>query len=169
VWKAQFVQKRAANYGIGGDSTRQVLYRIENGLIEEISPRVVVLMIGTNNLYGDFNAGTDEEIAAGIEAVVSAVRGKLPDAKIVLLGLLPRQNDYFGKRVATINTRIGRLDDGAAVRFLDMSAEFQHALGKVKPELYDKDQLHLAGPGYEAWARLMQPLFDALLGGAQSE
>lgn len=56
-----------------------------------------------------------------------------------------------------------------AVRFLDMSAEFQHALGKVKTELYDKDQLHLAGPGYEAWARLMQPLFGELLGAAQSE
>ena len=60
----------AGDYGIGGDSTRQVLWRLGHGLVDGLAPKLVVLKIGTNNLYGDHNAGTDEEIARGIKTVV---------------------------------------------------------------------------------------------------
>jgi lysophospholipase L1-like esterase len=136
----------AVNYGIGGDSTRQVLQRIQNGLVEGISPKLVVLKIGTNNLYDDFNAGSDEEIADGIRSIVSELRKRLPTTKILLLGILPRQNEYFSNRAKRINEIISKLDDGRNVRFLDMSARFQTEVGKVVPELYGGDQLHLAKP-----------------------
>ena len=163
IWDARYAPLGAVDYGIGGDSTRQVLWRIGHGELDGLSPRLVVLMIGTNNLYGDFNAGTDDEIASGITKIVQTLRVKLPRTKILLLGLLPRQNEYFCGRIAAINKIIAKSDDGRAVRFLDMGAQFAAAPGKVKPDLYGPDQLHPVAAGYRVWADAMQPLFDAML------
>lgn len=163
LWKQRYESLGAVDYGIGGDSARQVLWRIGHGELDGLSPKLIVLMIGTNNLYSDFNAGTDDEIAAGITKIVQTLRTKLPKTKILLMGLLPRQNEYFSGRVKTINAIIAKLDDGKAVRFLDMGDQFATALGKVKPELYSPDQLHPNEAGYEVWADTMQPLFDAML------
>ncbi len=152
----------AVNYGLGGDSTRQVLWRLQNGEVQGIAPRLVVLKIGTNNLYDDFNSGSDEEIAAGIRAIVGELRQRLPQTNILLLGVLPRQNEYFSNRARNINAIISKLDDGHSVRFLDMSDKFQTEVGKVKPELFGPDQLHINTAGYQVWANTMQPLFDAM-------
>ena len=163
IWDKYFAPLGAVNYGIGGDSTRQVLWRIQNGEVEGINPKLVVLKIGTNNLYNDNNAGSDQEIAAGIGAIVGALRQKLPNSKILLLGLLPRQNEYLSNRTAHINRLIAPLADDKMVRFFDMSAQFQSEVGKVKPELYNRDQLHLEAKGYETWATTMKPLFDEMM------
>jgi beta-glucosidase len=164
VWKKRFEPRKAVNYGIGGDSTRQVLWRVRHGAVDGLEPRVVVLMIGTNNLYDDANAGSDEEIARGIETVVKALRHKLPKAKVLLLSILPRQNDWFCGRAAKINSITRALDDGKAVRVLDMGKHYLEAPGKVKAELYVQDQLHLSKKGYEAWADAMEPLFREMMG-----
>ncbi len=163
IFEARYAPQGSVNYGIGGDSTRQVLWRITHGELDGTSPKLVVLKIGTNNLYGDNNSGSDEEIVAGITKIVQTIQEKLPQTKILLLGILPRQNDYFSNRAKNINSQISKLDDGRTVRFLDMSDKFQTELGKVKPELYVADQLHLAKPGYQVWADTMQPLFDAMM------
>ena len=163
IWEKRYAPLGAADYGIGGDSTRQVLWRLGHGEVDSLSPKLIVLMIGTNNLYGDFNAGSDEEIAAGITKIVTTLQAKLPTTRILLCGLLPRQNKYFSGRIAHINKLIAPLDDGNAVRFLDMGGKFQTALGKVKHELYNNDQLHPVAAGYVVWADTMQPLFDAML------
>lgn len=168
IWDKRYAPLKAVNFGMGGDSARQVLWRITHGEVEGLHPKLIVLMIGTNNLYGDFNAGTDEEIADGITLIVNELRQKLPTAKVLLLGLLPRQNDYFCGRVVAINRLISKLDArNRTVRFLDMSDKFQTAPGKVKPELYNADQLHLNAAGYQVWADAMQPLFDSMTGKAQ--
>ena len=164
IWEKRYVPVGAVNFGIGGDSTRQVLWRLGHGEIDGSSPKLIVIKIGTNNLYGDFNAGSDEEIADGITTIVTTLRAKLLTTKILLLGLLPRQNDYFSNRVIHINSLIGKLDDGKNIRFLDMGAKFADSPGKVKANLYNADQLHLAPEGYEVWADAMQPLFTAMLG-----
>ncbi len=164
VWDKRYAPLGAVNYGIGGDSTRQVLWRIGHGEFDGISPKLIVLKIGTNNLYSDHNSGSDEEIADGVTAIVTTLRKKLPTTKILLLGLLPRQNEYFSNRIIHINSIIGKLDDGKSVRFLDMGPKFADAVGKVKPALYNADQLHLEAAGYAAWADAMQPLFAAMLG-----
>ena len=148
---------------IGGDSTRQVLWRMEHGEFDGITPKLGVLKIGTNHLYGDGNAGTDEEIASGISVIVSTIRAKSPTTKVLLLGLLPRQNDCFSNRTKRINALIAPLDDGETVRFLDLSDRFQTEVGQVKPELYGPDQLHLVKAGYQVWADAMQPLFDPMM------
>ena len=123
LWDTRYAPLGAVDYGIGGDSTRQVLWRLGHGELDGLSPKLVVLLVGTNNLYGDFNAGTDDEIAAGIARIVGTLRTKLPRTRILLLGLLPRQNEYFGGRIVSINRSIARLDDGHAVRFLDMGLD----------------------------------------------
>lgn len=161
-WDAHFAPLGAVNYGIGGDATRQVLWRIEHGLLDGITPKVIVVAIGTNNLYGDYNAGTEAEIAAGIKACVDAARAKVPTAKILVLGMLPRQNAYFCDRIAKVNAITAKLDDGAAVRHVDPGAAFLAAPGKVKAELYRDDQVHLTTPGYEVLLTAIAPVFDAL-------
>lgn len=162
VWAAKFAPLNAVNYGIGGDSTRQVLYRLDNGLLEGLRPKVIVLMIGTNNLYDNFNAGSDEEIAAGIRACVEKIRSKSPGAKVLVLSLLPRQNDYFNSRIDRINATVAKLDDGSTVKYVYVRAPFE-AEKPVKKELYAGDQLHLAKKGYEALADQILPTLDQLL------
>ncbi|HYG33532.1 MAG TPA: GDSL-type esterase/lipase family protein, partial [Clostridia bacterium] len=157
------------NYGIGGDSTRQLLYRITTGEVDGITPKVVILKTGTNNLYDDANGGTDDEIAKAIQLVVQVLRSKLPDTRILLLGILPRQNDWFCQRVRHINSLIKASDDGNMVRFLDMGDAFYDSTSqdkdcRVKKGLFNKDLLHLEKPGYEVWGQTMKPLLTEMLG-----
>lgn len=161
-WDEHFAPLKAVNYGIGGDSTRQVLWRIEHGLLDGIAPKVVVVAIGTNNLYADHNAGSEAEIAAGIKACVDAAHAKVATAKILVLGMLPRQNAYFCDRIAKINAITARLDDGAAVRFVDPGAAFLEAPGTVKADLYRDDKVHLTTAGYQVLLAGIAPAFDAL-------
>lgn len=163
VFQDHFGKHGAVNYGIGGDSTRQLLYRISRGEVDGLTPKVVVLCIGTNNLYDDANGGSDEEIAQGITAVVQLLQHKLPQTNVLLIGLLPRQNEWFSGRAHTINRIIAKLDDGKRVRFIDVGDKFASAPGKVLPELYNHDQLHLVKRGYETWASALKPLFDELM------
>ena len=163
VWEKRYAPLKAVNYGIGGDSTRQVLWRIGHGEVDGIAPKLVVLMAGTNNLYSDYNAGSDEEIAKGIDAIVNLLREKLPATKVLLLAVLPRQNEYFCTRIRKINAIIAKLDEGKGVRFLDMTDRFQDAPGKVKADLFNKDQLHLEKKGYEVWAEAMDSVLDELM------
>ena len=141
------------------------MWRLQHGEIDGLNPKLVVLMIGTNNLYGDFNSGSDAEIAQAIKAIMTTLRAKMPRTRILLMGLLPRQNTYFSNRVAAINRLIAPLDDGKMVRFLDIGSKFQTAVGVVRPELYFPDQLHPKEEGYVVWADAMQPLFDKMRAG----
>ncbi len=167
VWDQYYAPLKAVDYGIGGDTTRQLLYRIAHGELDGVSPRLIVLMIGTNNLYNDNNGGTEAEIAQGVGAVVKLLKAKAPQAKILLLGVLPRQNEFFCGRIKKLNELIKAEDDGRTVRFLDMGPAFEKNFGQVKPELFIADQLHLNEAGYRVWAQTMQPLFDELRGGGQ--
>jgi len=163
LFEERYGKRGAVNFGIGGDSTRQLLWRISHGEVDGLSPTVVVLKIGTNNLYDDANGGSDEDIAKGITTVVALLRSTLPKTRVLLLGLLPRQNEWFSGRVARINAIIAKLDDGKTVRYLDMGAKFASAPGKVIAELYNPDQLHLSAKGYQVWADSMASLFDELV------
>lgn len=161
-WDEHFAPLKAVNYGIGGDATRQVLWRIEHGLLDGITPTVIVVAIGTNNLYNDYNSGTEAEIAAGIKACVDAARAKVPTAKVLVLGMLPRQNAYFCDRITKVNAMTAKLDDGTSVRYVDPGAAFLEAPGKVKAELYRDDQVHLTTAGYQVLLTAIAPAFDAL-------
>jgi lysophospholipase L1-like esterase len=155
IWEASFNQYKAANFGIGGDRTQHVLWRIENGELEGIKPKVVVLLIGTNNTSSD----PLERIAAGVEKIVQTVRDKT-GAKVLLLGVFPREDGKGDKaktamhreKIGKVNERIAKLDDGGkTVRYLDLKDEFLEADGSIS-ETIMPDKLHLSKEGYQRWA-----------------
>lgn len=162
-WRGRYLPLGVRDYGVGGDTTRQALWRIEQGELDGLHPRLVVLMIGTDNLGDALSDGTNAEVASGIAAVVHALRRRLPRTRILLLGLLPRQDVSYCRRVAAVNAFLPALADGDSyVRYLDMGRRFLLAPGHINRALYTHDQLHLNPTGYHLWAEAMQPLFDAM-------
>jgi lysophospholipase L1-like esterase len=164
VWKKYYTPRNAANYGIGGDTTQNVLWRINNGAIEGLTPKVVVLLIGTNNfgLEGD----KPEDVGRGITAIVKTLREKLPQTKVLLLGILPRDEKpgtSSRQKIAAVNEAIAKLDDGQNVRYFHFGDKFLNADGTLPKELMP-DFLHLSEKGYSVWAESMEPLLKQLLG-----
>jgi lysophospholipase L1-like esterase len=160
VWKRFYGARNAANFGIGGDRTQHVLWRIRNGELDTIEPKVVVLMIGTNNA----SSGTDEEIAQGVTAIVEEFRQRLPKARILLLGVFPRgeKPNPTREKLDAVNRRIAGLDDGSHVKFLDIGKAFLDADGTIAREIMP-DHLHLSRKGYRIWADAMEPTLWSLL------
>lgn len=163
VWDAHFAPLKAANYSIGSDSTRQVIWRLENGELDNLNPKLVVLMIGTNNIYSDHNSGTDAEIVEGVAKISGLIHTKAPSAKILLLGVLPRQNAYFIDRTAALNKELSVYAAKNKIQFLDASARFLNAEGAINPALYMPDQIHLSTGGYQILGDMIQPAITALL------
>lgn len=162
IWDRYYAPRNAANYGIGGDKTEHVLWRLEHGEIDGIKPKVVVLMIGTNNVRRD----EPSDIAAGITAIVKTLRKKLPDTKILLLGVFPRSRtpDQARERVKAVNDRIAGLDDGKAVKYLDIAPRFLEPDGTISSEIMP-DYLHLSSKGYRIWADAIEPTLWSMLEG----
>jgi lysophospholipase L1-like esterase len=162
VWDKFYAPKNAANFGIGGDRTEHVLWRIENGELEGIDPKVIVLMIGTNNS----GSNSADQIAEGVEKIVSDFRTKLPKSKILLLAIFPRgKPDANPKQMDTIhqvNERIAKLDDGKMITFLDISKAFLGDDGQLHADVMP-DFLHPNEHGYDLWAAAMNPTLDKML------
>jgi lysophospholipase L1-like esterase len=162
VFDRYFGRWNIANFGIAGDTTQGVLYRLRNGEGRGFSPTAVMLMIGTNNT----GRNTAAEIAEGIGAVVLQLQRDFPDARILLLGVFPRgrANDPVRNTIATINDIIARLHDGDRVHFLDIGAEFLDADGNIPADVMS-DALHPSTRGYELWAEAVIDHLSALMGG----
>jgi len=159
-WRKTFFGWNAANFGWGGDTTRNILWRVRNGEIEGVHPKVVVLMAGTNNLGKD----SPGAVVEGIRAILAAVGEKAPGAAVLLMSILPRGgNPSYSADVLSINQQLAELA-GGSVRFLDLTSRFATPEGRIREQLYDKDRLHLALPGYQAWAEALRPHLLELLG-----
>jgi len=163
VWKKQYEPLKAANYGIGGDTTREVLYRLNDGILDGIKPKAVVLMIGTNNfgLPGDSVADT----VKGVEAVVATIKKKAPGAKVLLVGIFPRDKAAgtgFRKKIIEANEALAKIADGKAVVYVDIGKKFLTDDGTLTPEIMP-DALHLSEKGYSVWADAIDEPLKALL------
>lgn len=169
LWENHFGRYQPANFGSSGDRTQHVLWRIKQGELDGISPKVVVLLLGTNN-SGEH---TGAQIAAADKKIVGLIRKKLPHAKILLLAIFPRgprldntgrPEDWMERRAAinAANAELARLDDGRTIRFLDINDRFLDQNGSI-PELLMPDQLHLSPAGYQVWAEAIeQPLAEMM-------
>ena len=167
VWNQFYAPRHPANFGISGDRTEHVLWRIDHGELDGIKPKVVVLMIGTNNTGKEKNGklrNTVPEVIAGVTAVVNDIRTHLPDSKILLLGIFPRGNldDLQRSQVALINTVIAKLDDGKMVKYLDIGPNFLETDGTL-PKSIMPDLLHPNEHGYQIWAEAMEPTLAGML------
>ncbi len=160
VWQRFYEPRHAANFGIGGDRTQHVLWRIQNGELDGIEPKVVVLMIGTNS---DFSASPDD-VAGGIASIVLELRRRLPKTRVLLLGVFPRDQKpgALRQRLKSINDKIAKLDDGSNVRFLNIEKAFLNDDGTISSKIMP-DYLHLSHRGYRNWADAMEPMLWSML------
>lgn len=161
VWAERFEPLKAANFGIGGDRTQHVLWRMQNGELDGYKPKALVLMIGTNNL----GSNSVEEIAAGIKAIVAEAQKKQPQTKILLLGIFPRNpkaTDTARDKIKKINKIIAKLDDGKQVKYLDIGDKFLEKDGELTKEIMP-DYLHLSAKGYQIWADAIQKSLEELM------
>lgn len=163
VWKDRFEPLKAVNYGIGGDTTREVLYRLNDGILDGITPKAVVVMIGTNN-FG-LTADSPVDVAKGVGAVVATVRKKAPGAKVLLFGIFPRDKAVdtpFRKKIAETNEAISKVADGKTVVYRDIGKAFLAADGTLPADVMP-DALHLSEKGYGIWADAADEPLRALL------
>jgi len=167
IWKKCYAPRHAANFGIGWDRTQNVLWRIENGELDGIKPRAVVLLIGTNNCGYEDNGkprNTTPEIIEGISAIVRELRTRLPDTKILLFGIFPRgeKNDPVREQVKAVNAGIAKLDDGKMVKFMDIGSRFLAPDGTLSRDIMP-DLLHPNEKGYQIWADALAGPLDQML------
>ena len=174
IFTSKFVPMKAANFGIGGDRTQHVLWRLQNGELNGIKPKVVQLMIGTNNSNGADN--TAEEIAEGVKLIIEEIKKKSPSTKVLLLAVFPRntgKDDAVKKiqkdKIDKVNSIISKLDDGGkSVKFLDIGSKFKDASGALPKDIMP-DQLHLSEKGYEIWANAVESVITSMLKGDQTK
>ena len=167
AWESTFAKHGAINLGIGGDRTEHVLWRLRSGNLEGLAkpaagqaPKVAVVMIGTNN------SGNTEPVdtATGIALIVRELRAQLPETKILLLAIFPREEKPGQLRAknAKVNDLIKPLADGKHVVFLDIGASLTEADGTLDKKIMP-DFLHLSPEGYARWATAIEPTLGELL------
>jgi lysophospholipase L1-like esterase len=161
IYDAAFGAYKPLNFGISGDRTQHVLWRIQNGEMDGIKPKVAVLMIGTNNI-GQKDPEKPESAIAGIKAIVDEVHKKSPATKVLLLGVFPRgekpENPHRAQ-IKEINATVAKFDDGGkTVQFLDIGEKFLEPDGTISKATMP-DFLHLTEKGYQIWAdAIKEPL-----------
>ena len=174
-WKANFFGWNAADFGWGADRVENILWRLENGELDNVHPKVIVLLAGTNNvgnrvpLEGIDSAAAN--VTRGIEAVLRVMRAKAPGAAIVLMGIFPRNDNMAVMPVIDrINANLAKIADGKKVRFLNINDKLADGDGKIREGmLNDRDKLHPVLNGYQVWADALKPILTELLGPPASE
>jgi len=159
IWNERYAPLGAINLGISSDNTRNLLWRLQHGVLEAIHPKMVILLIGTNNLDK-----TPEAVAYGVWANVAFIRKALPDTRVLVQGIFPRENppSMTGK-APLVNALLARLDDGKMVRFLDFGSKFLKPDGKLDRTIFS-DGCHPQKPeGFKIWADSIQPTIDEWL------
>ncbi len=164
IWQKYYGAYDPANFGIGRERTQNVLWRIANGELDGIEPKVLVLMLGTNN-----STYPVEEIIKGDKKVIAEIHRKLPKTKLLLLGIFPRGAKASDPvvaavraKLATVNAELARLDDGDKTRYLYIGSKFLDSKGDISQDIMP-DALHPNVKGYQIWADAMKPLLDEMM------
>lgn len=160
-WTANFFGWNAANFGWGADLTQHILWRLMNGELDGVNPKVIVILAGTNNIGA---GNTAEEVARGVGAIVETCQKKAPKAKIIVTGILPRNDNMsFIPAIAKANARIAKLANGKRVWFINLDTQFADEKGVLREGL-TTDKLHLTAAGYQIWADALKPILKEFLG-----
>jgi len=168
-WKQNFFGWNAADFGWGGDRTQNILWRLQNGELDGVNPKVVVLLAGTNNV-GDRSApgGVQvraDDITRGIQAIVRLIQEKAPSASIIVTGIFPRNDDMaFVPVIEKINQNLARLADGQKIRFLNINGKLAGADGRLLEGMMNWDKLHPTTKTYQLWADALRPMLSEMLG-----
>jgi lysophospholipase L1-like esterase len=164
-WNSNFFGWNAADFGWGADSTQHILWRLENGELDGVNPKIIVLLAGINNV-GTFPGG-DEKVANithGLQAIVKVMQEKAPNAVIILTGLFPR-NDNMAviPEINKINDNLAKMADGKKIRYINVNDKLADENGKLYPGM-TAERLHPTPKGYQIWADALKPIFTEILG-----
>lgn len=168
-WRRNFIGWNAANFGWGGDRIQNILWRLGNGELDNVRPKIVVLLAGTNNVGSAIPAGAEdavvEDVTKGIRAVVTAIRNKAPEATVIVMGIFPRNDNMVVMPVINrINGRLKKMAEGSKVRFLSINEKLADDRGRLYEGMMNADKLHPAEKAYQIWADALKPVFRELLG-----
>jgi lysophospholipase L1-like esterase len=175
VWEKYWAPLKAANFGIGGDRTEHVLWRLEHGNFDGLKPKEIVLMIGTNNTghvgrpqkenNGEIYTSTAEQTAEGVKAIIDQLKAKCPGAKILVLAIFPRGENAqapMRQQNEAANQIIKTFADDKTVFFMDIGPKFLAADGTLSKDIFP-DLLHPNEKGYEIWAEAIEGKVKELL------
>lgn len=168
-WRQNFFGWNAADFGWGGDTTHNILWRLRNGELDGVNPKIIVVMAGTNNVgklspQGD-NDPRVAEITGGIKAILDVCRQKAPRAAIILMGITPRNDNMAVMTIINkVNDRIAKFADGKKIRFVNLNDRLADKDGRLFDGMANSDGLHLDVKGYQVWADALKPIFTELLG-----
>jgi lysophospholipase L1-like esterase len=171
-WKQNFFGWNAADFGWGGDRTQNILWRLENGELDGVNPKVVIVLAGTNNV-GDLTApgSTDErasDVTRGVQAIVQVIQEKAPTATILVMGIFPRNDNMaFTPIIDRINRNLSTLADGDGhrIRYLNINDQLAGSDGMLRDGMINaKDKLHPTVKTYQVWADALKPVLTELLG-----
>jgi lysophospholipase L1-like esterase len=168
-WKQNFFGWNAADFGWGGDRTQNILWRLQNGELDGVNPKVVVLLAGTNNVSDHSARGSDQQkaddIARGVQAILHVIQDKAPAATIILMGVFPRNdNMVFMPIIDKINQKLSQIADGKKIRYLNINQKLADRNGMLFDGMMNPDKLHLTMKAYQVWADALKPELTELLG-----
>jgi lysophospholipase L1-like esterase len=168
-WRENFFGWNAGNFGWGGDKTQNILWRLDKGELDNVKPKVIVLLAGTNNVGSSSAHGHDDprvdDTTRGIKAILDVLRRKAPSATIILMGIFPRNDNMSVMPIINeINQRIAKFADGKRIRYLNINDKLADKNDKLFEGMTNKDGLHLDVKGYQVWADALKPIFTELLG-----
>lgn len=155
-----FGNRSVLNLGFGGDGTEHVLWRLRNGELDGQQPKLISLMIGTNNARNQ----SAEAIVAGIEAILDELEQRVPEARVVLFSVFPRKPGKEQSTLEAVNRELPKFAVRTGVEHVDITSQFYMADGRLNPELYWRDLLHLITPGYQLWWAALEPYASKALG-----
>lgn len=166
-WKESFFGWNAGNFGWGADRTQNILWRLENGELDGVNPKVIVLLAGTNNVGAQpRDEQTAAEIARGLKAIIDLCHQKAPNAVVIVTAIFPR-NDNIAvmPTIDRINRTLATYADGKRLRYLNINDRLADSEGKlVDGVMNERDKLHPTLKGYQIWADALKPIFRELLG-----
>jgi lysophospholipase L1-like esterase len=168
-WHQNFFGWNAADFAWGADTIQNILWRLTNGELDNVNPKVIVFQAGTNNIGNRLMPGREDEkiadVTAGIEAVIKVMKEKAPEATIIVTGIFPR-NDNMAviPVISKINENLSKLADGKKIRFLNINDKLADSDGRLFDGMMMADRLHPALKGYQVWADALKPIFNELLG-----
>lgn len=172
-WKENFFGWNAADFGWGADRIQNILWRLENGELDGINPKVIVVLAGTNNVGSrEPPEGVDARVAditQGMQAIVRIMQSKAPDATIILMGIFPRNDNMAVMPIIDqVNRNLAKLA-GGKVRYLNINDKLADRDGKLLEGMMNADKLHPALKGYQVWADALKATFTELLGPPAAE
>jgi lysophospholipase L1-like esterase len=168
-WKQNFFGWNAANFGWGADKIQHILWRLNNGELDNVNPKIIVLLAGTNNVGKESPESKDDprvvDITRGIEEVLKVMGRKAPNATIILMGIFPRNDNMAVMPIIDdVNRRIAKFADGKKIKYLNINDKLANKDGELFDGMTNKDMLHLEVKGYQVWADALKPIFTELLG-----